>query len=134
MGNHPNSILMAIIKGPDETSVNWDEKDDNYDVEYHNFNNFCSTFNINPEEGEILIDGNIYYVMPSSEGDSSGYHIYGDNDGDILIWDYISYGYGDYIDWDRLHLQKVALQNWCDEIKFKLPGFEYKIVVTANYW
>jgi hypothetical protein len=53
--------------------------------------------------------------------------------GSIVLWDPVTYGYGERIEWDKLVAQQKRLDEWCKRICEKLRC-TYKIYVTANYW
>jgi hypothetical protein len=54
-------------------------------------------------------------------------------EGSIVLWDPVTYGYGETIAWDKLVAQQQRLDEWCKRTREKL-NCTYKIFVTANYW
>ena len=54
--------------------------------------------------------------------------------GTIILYDLVTYGYGEIISWDKLEAQKVALEAWAKEACEKYRCGKYRIFVTANYW
>ncbi len=54
-------------------------------------------------------------------------------EGDLLIYDLITYGYGESIDWNELESQKRDLEAWAKQTSEK-HHCSYLIRVTANYW
>ena len=63
---------------------------------------------------------------------SQGYQISA-SEGDIVVFDMVTYGYGDKILFDELVRRKDALEQWAKNVckEFKCS---YKFFVTANYW
>lgn len=53
--------------------------------------------------------------------------------GDIIVYDMVTYGYGELIEWDKLVKQKEELEAWA-KIMCEKFNCSYKIFVTANYW
>lgn len=120
MSTHPNAILLLCLK-PD-------------DLARKTYRAILADAGADPddESPDIKIDGESYHcrVMESSYDD--GFQITA-NEGDIIVFDFVTYGYGELIAWDRLAAKKVALDAWaagiCERHKCK-PS----IYVTANYW
>ena len=54
-------------------------------------------------------------------------------EGDIIIFDMVTYGYGRKIDWDDLAKQRLTLETWAINVCARYHC-SYKIFVTANYW
>lgn len=54
-------------------------------------------------------------------------------EGDIVLHDFITYGYGKKIIWAALENQKNNLEAWAKGI-CERHHCTYKIFVTANYW
>ncbi len=53
--------------------------------------------------------------------------------GSIVLYDLVTYGYGERILWDELVAQKERLEAWC-KINCDKLRCTYKIYITANYW
>jgi hypothetical protein len=54
-------------------------------------------------------------------------------EGSIVFLDYVTYGYGETVEWDALQAQKDELEAWATGI-CERHKCSYKIYVTANYW
>ncbi len=90
---------------------------------------------------DIKEDGEIPYIKIGNED----YHVnimeesYNESDqisakeGDIVLHDLVTYGYGEKIEWCKLEEQKTALEEWAKVISKKF-NCSYKIYVSANYW
>lgn len=54
-------------------------------------------------------------------------------EGDLIFFSFITYGYGESIEWDRLEAQKNDLEQWAINTCGK-HNCTFKIKVTANHW
>jgi hypothetical protein len=54
-------------------------------------------------------------------------------EGDLIFFDLVTYGYGEVISWEALEKQKNALEEWAKGI-CERHHCAYKIFITANYW
>ncbi len=122
MGTHPNVILMARVTpdglarktrsaivreyGDKETSI----KDDT----------------------DVLIGGSRYHTIVMEGDYDEGYQIRG-KEGDILVLDMVTYGYGEEISYADLSKKHDELKEWCKQVCIK-NSCSFEIVVTANYW
>ena len=52
---------------------------------------------------------------------------------DIILWDLVTYGYGERISWADIESQKDALEEWAKAI-CKKHKCSYEIFISANYW
>lgn len=117
MSTHPNAILLLTLT-PDDLARKT----------YRNIMEYCDV----QDESDIKIADNNYHhrVMESDYYD--GFQISA-NEGDIVLLDMVTYGYGDTIEWGILEKQKLELEQWAKDICEKF-NCSYKIFVTANYW
>jgi len=118
MSTHPNVILMAVLtpKGlARQTMANIlggpYKRDDHHDA-------------IKLPEGYTPI------VMESDYDD--GMQI-GANEGDLVFYDLVTYGYGKVIAWADLEARKTRLEEWANEMA-KVHDCTYRIDVSANFW
>lgn len=121
MSTHPNVILLCTLTPDDLARKTYrailaangvaDEGDDTNDI------------NIGTEKYH-------HRVMETDYED--GYQIRA-NEGDIIVFDLVTYGYGEQIAWNKLEDQKAELEKWAIDIcdRFKCA---FKIAITANYW
>jgi hypothetical protein len=117
MSTHPNAMLLLVLT-PDELTRK-------------TYRNILTETNTDTDE-EIKI-GKIDYNHRVMESDyEEGYQISA-NEGDIIIFDLVTYGYGDNIEWSKLETQKNELEEWAKTICNKF-NCSYKIFITANYW
>jgi len=83
-------------------------------------------------DDEIKIGGVGYSHFVMEEDYEEGYQIRAKK-GDIVLWDLVTYGYGEVISWSALEKQKNALEVWargaCER-----HACSYEIFITANYW
>lgn len=119
MGTHPNTILMAVL-----TPANTSRKTmrEILEVNVHAYE----------EEDEIKINGTEYRPIVMESSYHEGYQIAA-QEGDLVFFDHIGYGYGEVIKWDDLEKRKNDLDAWARETAEK-HNCTYYIAVTANYW
>jgi hypothetical protein len=55
------------------------------------------------------------------------------DEGDIIVYDLVTYGYGECIEWSKLSAQRASLAEWATGIceRHKCTASFY---ITANYW
>jgi hypothetical protein len=120
MGTHPNVILAVALK-PDglsrKTLRGMIEAGDVAD---------------NDGDTEASIDGKTFYVTIMEDDYDEDYQIAAD-EGDIVIWDMVTYGYGEVIAWDDLASMKLAVAAWAKDVGER-HHCKPRCFVTANYW
>jgi hypothetical protein len=118
LGTHPNAILMAVLT-PDGLSRKTmrDILADNGvpDVDY-----------------DVRI-GEVDYYHKIMEEDYDKVYQIAASEGDLIFFKFVTYGYGEFIDWEDLEKQKNELEKWAGEMCSK-HNCSFKIRVTANYW
>ena len=116
-GTHPNALLILALT-PDDLSR--------------------KTYRAIMEE-EKIEDEDSFKI-----GKKSYHHMVMENDydkdnqisakeGDIILWDLVTYGYGEVISWKKLDEQKQALEEWAKKI-CEQHHCNYEIFISANYW
>lgn len=74
-----------------------------------------------------------YAVYLHEEYDADGYQIEAP-EGSIVAHDFLTYGYGDVIEWAEVAKRQAALLEWaqgvCERHKCSSP----RVFITANYW
>jgi len=123
MSTHPNVILMCILTPNDLARKTYRSI-----VEEFKANDWVE------EEGTsaIKIGAIEYHCKVMEEGYDDDWQIRA-KEGDIVVFDLVTYGYGENIAWEKLEARKNELESWAKEICERLSCL-YKIVVTANYW
>lgn len=126
MSTHPNAILLLALTHDDLSRKTW-----------KNILNEAKVYKYNEpgiidEEGEIKICENNYHHRVMESGYDKGMQISA-KEGDIVVFDMVTYGYGDVIEWEKLVDQKNKLEEWAIAMCGKF-NCSYKIFVTANYW
>lgn len=96
----------------------------------------------------ILEDSGVKDEGENSEGIKIGQHTYmhrvmendydedsqvAANPGDIVLWDLVTYGYGERIGFGELETRKRELERWAQDV-CKKHQCSYAIFVSANYW
>lgn len=117
MSTHPNAMLLLTLK-PDGLARK-------------TYRDILAELGVEGD-ASIKIGGATYHhdVMESDYDDSN--QIAAD-EGDIVLWDLVTYGYGERIEWDKLAVQKAELDEWARGIceRHKCAA---KVYVSANYW
>ena len=121
MSTHPNVILMACLT-PD-------------DLARKTYRDICESENIpvpNDSVKEIKIGEAEYAIMVMEEAYDESIQIQA-KEGDIVVYELVTYGYGEVISWEKLERLKTDLEIWCKKVceQFKCS---YRIEVSANYW
>ena len=119
MSTHPNAILKLTLT-PD-------------DLPMKTYRAILADCGVEDEElDRIKIEGEEYSSYVSEGGYDEGWQLEA-KDGAILVFDMVTYGYGEEIMWDDLTKQKDALEEWAKGI-CERHACSYAISVTANYW
>lgn len=117
MSTHPNVILMAVLTPDGLTRKTWKEILEDNVVKSDNY---------------VIIYGNEYNSMVMETDYHKGFQIAGD-EGDIVFFDFVTYGFGDSVTWDELEKRKTELETWAKETSAR-HHCNFKILVSANYW
>lgn len=120
MSTHPNVILMAVLT-PDDLS----RKTMRSILDEHCAND---TFDLD----KITIDSKEYHTVIMESDYDDGWQIAA-NEGDLVFFDLVTYGYGDVIKWNDLETKRQSLEKWAIDVCEKYHC-SYSIQVTANYW
>lgn len=118
MSTHPN-VILAVALTPD----NLTRKTLRNILEESETDSFGDGVKIGKHEYNSLVMESDY---------DEGYQISGD-EGDIIFFDLVTYGYGETISWRLLEEQKEELEKWVKDICSRY-SCTYNIFVTANYW
>ena len=81
---------------------------------------------------DIRIGEHDYHTVVMESEHDEGYQITA-KEGDLVFWDFVTYGYGEVVAWAALEAQKMALEAWAKGICDR-HACDYRIEVTANYW
>lgn len=79
-------------------------------------------------DSEIAIGDFVYDTLIMESEYDEGMQISG-QEGDLIIYDFVTYGYGEDVSWRELSLRVKQLTEWADS-----QSLEYEISVSANYW
>lgn len=119
MGTHPNVILAVALK-PNSTSRK----------------TMREILALHPEatdiSNKIKIGSEEYHTLVMEDDYDEGWQIAAD-EGDLIFFDLVTYGYGETIEWLDLKYRKEELESWAIEMCNKF-NCTYKIFITANYW
>lgn len=131
MSTHPNTLLVAELSPNDlprktykalKTECGEDPEDDDLEVKIPT----------GVESGNSWEREDSYHTFLAEDSYNESSQISAAT-GSIVLWDPVTYGYGETIAWDKLVAQQQRLEEWCKRICEKLHC-TYKIFVTANYW
>jgi hypothetical protein len=118
MSTHPNAILMAVLT-PDDLPMKTKR----------NISEFCGV----ESEYDLLKICNKEYNIQVMENDYEKSNQIKAEESNIVVFNYITYGYGDKIIWEDVEQQKKELEEWAKLICEKFHC-SYKIYISANYW
>jgi len=118
MSTHPNTILMVALSPHGLTRKTLQAIRDEAGVteDYH----------------EIKIGGRDYSATVFEGDYDEGYQI-ASKEGDIVLHQHITYGYGESVTWDELQKAKEELEEWAKGI-CERHACDYQIRISANYW
>lgn len=119
MSTHPNAILVLALT-PDGTTRK-------------TFRAICAEEGVTPDDSTKIKVGRSYYWIDVMEGDYHDDFQISAIEGDIIIFDMVTYGYGEIIEWDKLVTQKAALEVWAVGI-CERHACTARFFVTSNYW
>jgi len=117
MGAHPN-VILAVALEPDGLSRK-------------TLREILHIYK-HKENDEINIGEEKYHYIVMEEDYNDTWQISGD-EGDIIIFRFITYGYGETVSWNDLEKEKKLLEEWAYENSTEF-NYSYKIFVTANHW
>lgn len=80
----------------------------------------------------VMIDGKSYQLTVMESDYEDGYQISAE-EGQIVLHDYLTYGYGETINSNGLWNRIIKLRDWAESAK-ENHRFSYEIRVGANYW
>ena len=118
MSTHPNAMLLLVLK-PD-------------DLSRKTLRAIRREAGSDEEDGDIKIGEDSYHIDVMESTYDEDKQIAAD-EGDIVMWDLVTYGYGERVTWDKLAAQKAALEAWTAGVceRHKCTASFY---VSANYW
>lgn len=118
MSTHPNAILLLRLK-PDGLARK-------------TYRAILEEAGVSDSDVTIKIASEDYHMRVMEEEYNDDFQISA-SEGEIIVFDMVTYGYGETIQWDKLAAQKAALEEWatgiCERHKCSASFF-----VTANYW
>ena len=131
MSTHPNALLIALLSPDDlprkaykalKIEMGQDSEDDELEVR-------IPTGSDSPNRWEREDSYHAFLAEDDYDQDRQ----ISATVGSIVLWDPVTYGYGERVEWDKLVAQQSRLEEWCKRICEKLKC-TYKIYVSANYW
>lgn len=126
MSVHPNAILLLTLTPDDLPMKTWRQILNEAKVYKWNEPGVID------EEGQIKIGSYEYYHLVMQDEYNEEFQVSA-KEGDIVLLDMVTYGFGDAIEWSKLEQQKNELEAWAKDICRNFHC-SYKIFITANYW
>lgn len=118
MSTHPNALLILALTPDGLARKTWRD--------------ILAESGVSDPEHDIKIGGEEYHHCVMESDYEDGWQIAG-KEGDIIIFDLVTYGYGEAVTWEKLEAQKNALEEWGRGI-CERHHCTYEIRVGANYW
>ena len=119
MSTHPNAMIIGVLT-PDNLAR-------------RTFRSIIEEAGTSIEDPSIKIDGREYHIFVM-DGDcyDESYQISA-TEGSIVLHTYLTYGYGEWIEWSQLELVKNELNSWLSEAAER-HQCSHSIRISANYW
>lgn len=120
MSTHPNAMLLLVLTPDDLTrkTMRTIVADAGGDV--------------NDDSPKVKIGNEDYYVTIMEDDYDESYQISA-KAGDIVLHDFLTYGYGEKIAWAQVVERAAALQAWADVAREKYRCTA-QVYISANYW
>lgn len=118
MSTHPNAMLLLVLT-PD-------------DLARKTYRAILDEAGLKHNDEDIKIAGDDYHHRVMEEDYYEDSQITA-KEGDIVLWDLVTYGYGATITWAKLEAQKNTLEAWAKNI-CERHKCSFEIFVSANYW
>jgi hypothetical protein len=119
MSTHPNAILLLALTphGLARKTMEWILRDAGI-----------------PEGSskDVKIGDDDYHYHVMEEDYYEDMQVFA-KEGDLVFFDFVTYGYGERIAWSKLEAQKASLEEWARTVCAK-HACDYAIFITANFW
>jgi hypothetical protein len=120
MGTHPNVILLLVLTPQGLSRKTRKELVD----EFGKFPEHLDT--------DLVIADKDYHQEVMEDDYDESWQISA-SEGDIIVFDLVTYGYGKKVSWESFEEQKKELEAWAIQVSEKYHC-SWRIFVTANYW
>lgn len=117
MGSHPNAILMLVLT-PDDAARKTHR---------------AIVAECGVDDDEDIKIGEHGYSHRVMESDYDENWQISAEEGDIVLHDFLTYGYGENVEWSKVEERKAALAEWATGI-CERHRCTHKIYITANHW
>jgi len=118
MSVHPNAILLLALT-PD-------------DLARKTHKSILTEYGKPEDDDDIRIGETDFHTAVMEEDYLEDFQISAKK-GDIVVFDMVTYGYGEVMEWEKLEALKSSLEAWAKEVCEKY-NCKHKIFITANYW
>ena len=123
MSMHPNTMLLAILK-PKYTGECIFEKI---------WNQIADEDGEEGEYGELYLRNSSYKCINYSKDSYLEDYQIELEEGEVAIFDMVTYGYSDKTEWNKVEQQKKELEEWLVEYSNKID-FSFVMYLSANLW
>ena len=118
MSTHPNAILMGVLVPDDLARKTWRA--------------ILEDVGADAIDPSFKIGDSNYSLLLMEEGYDDGWQITAP-EGSIVAHEFLTYGYGETIEWPKVEKAKAELEAWLAGIAER-HKCSYSIHLTANYW
>lgn len=118
MSTHPNVILMSVFTPDGLTRKTVRE--------------ICPEAEDKEYSHCLKIGGDDYSILIMEDNYNEDAQITA-KEGDFVVYDLVTYGYGEHIGFDELSKKAKQLEEWSNEVS-KKHNCKFVIKVGANYW
>jgi hypothetical protein len=123
MSSHPNAILQLTLQPQD--------------LPRKTMRAILQDAGVDPDEESPSIgleEGGFDYHVRLMEGSYDEDFQIGAPEGTIVLDSFLTYGYGDKLEWGKVAAKYERLKAWADAVCEKHHCTIHEIAVTANYW
>jgi hypothetical protein len=120
VSTHPNAILQLTIRPNGLTRQTWRAMIDDAGARVD-------------EDPQVEIGGVKYSILAMETNWHDDYQV-GAEEGDIVLFDMMTYGFGERIAFTEVKARADALDAWARAACEKYNCASFEIHVTANYW
>ncbi len=129
MSQHPNVILLLELTPDDLVNKTLRALKAQYVSTWTD-----AEGTIHESVGEDIAIGSAKYHIQTAESDYLEDYQIATEEGRIVVFDMVTYGYGEKILWADLIEQQADLEVWAKMVCERYNCSEYEISITANYW
>lgn len=119
MSTRPNAMILGVLV-PDELTRK-------------TYRAICQEVGANDDDGYPLKIGERTYSLKVMEESYDEDYQISAPEGSIVAHDYLTYGYGETVSWEKVEQAKTELEAWLRGVAER-HKCSFSIHITANYW